>query len=205
MNDGCCNAQGERRERSGAYQSVLWGVLGINGAMFLIEVIAGLVAGSVSLQADALDFCADAANYGISLFVLGKATAFRARAAITKGATMGLFGLWVLITTLVHVVRATVPAAETMGLVGLAALIANAASFALLWAYRGGDSNMRSVWICSRNDVLGNLAVLLAAGGVFRFGAGWPDVSVAAVMGVLAIQGSFVVIRQALAELGART
>jgi Co/Zn/Cd efflux system component len=119
---------------------------------------------------------------------------------------MGLFGLWVLISALLHIIRATVPAAATTGAVGLAALIANAASFALLWAYRKGDSNMRSVWVCSRNDVLGNIAVLLAAGGVFRLGAGWPDVCVTAVMGGLAIQGAFVVTRQALAELGgART
>jgi Co/Zn/Cd efflux system component len=114
---------------------------------------------------------------------------------------MGLFGLWVIAIALLHVVHGTLPAAETLGAVGLAALIANGVSFALLWAYRGGDSNMRSVWLCSRNDVLGNLAVLLAAFGVFRTGSGWSDVSVAVIMGSLALQGAFVVIRHALAEL----
>jgi Co/Zn/Cd efflux system component len=169
--------------------------------MFMVEVVAGLIAGSASLQADALDFLADTANYGISLWVAGLGIVHRARAAVAKGSTMGLFGLWVLISALLHFIRGTVPAAETMGVVGLAALIANAGSFALLWTYRGGDSNMRSVWLCSRNDVLGNLAVLLAALGVFRTGSGWPDVSVAVIMGGLALQGAFAVIRHARTEL----
>jgi Co/Zn/Cd efflux system component len=172
---------------------VLWAVLLINAVMFMAEIVAGLMAGSASLQADALDFLADTANYGISLLVAGLGKAHRARAALAKGSTMGLFGLWVLISALAHAVHGTVPTAETMGVVGLAALTANAVSFALLWAYRGGDSNMRSVWLCSRNDVLGNLAVLLAALGVFRTGSGWPDVSVAVIMGSLALQGAFVV------------
>jgi Co/Zn/Cd efflux system component len=169
--------------------------------MFMVEIAAGLIAGSASLQADALDFLADTANYGISLFVAGQGLAHRASAALAKGSTMGLFGLWVLSSAFLHVVRETLPAAETMGAVSLAALIANAGSFALLWAYREGDSNMRSVWLCSRNDVLGNLAVLLAALGVFRTGSGWPDVTVAVIMGSLALQGAFVAVRHALTEL----
>ncbi|MGC2658567.1 MAG: cation transporter [Bryobacteraceae bacterium] len=197
----CCDPDGVDPGYDRRYRRVLWVVLGINAAMFLVEIVAGLIAGSASLQADALDFLADTANYCISLLVAGQGIAHRARAALAKGSTMGLFGLWVLISALLHVIRGTAPAAETMGAVGLAALTANAASFALLWAYRGGDSNMRSVWLCSRNDVLGNLAVLLAALGVFRTGSGWPDVSVAVIMGGLALQGAFVVIRHALTEL----
>jgi Co/Zn/Cd efflux system component len=201
MGGHCCDPDGGRQGYDRQYRRVLWAVLGINAVMFMVEVVAGLLAGSASLQADALDFLGDTANYGISLSVAGQGIVIRARAALAKGSTMGLFGLWVLISAFLHVIGGTVPAAETMGAVGVAALAANAASFALLWAYRGGDSNMRSVWLCSRNDVLGNLAVLLAALGVFRTGSGWPDVSVAVIMGSLALQGAFVVVRHALTEL----
>ncbi len=184
-----------------AYRRVLWAVLGINAVMFLIEIGAGLAAGSASLQADALDFLGDAGNYAISLFVVGMALRYRAMAALAKGGTMGLFGLWVIGSVIWHAMHGTLPSAFTMGVVGFTALLANAASFGLLWAYRGGDANMRSAWICTRNDVLGNLAVLLAAAGVFGTGTGWPDVIVAAIMAALALQGSWIVIRGSLAEL----
>ena len=201
MGGHCCDPGDRHPEYDREYRQILWAVLGINAALFMVEIVAGLVSGSASLQADALDFFADAANYGISLSVAGLGITHRARAALAKGSTMGLFGIWVLATAFLHLFRGTLPAAKTMGAVGLAALTANGVSFALLWAYRGGDSNMRSVWLCSRNDVLGNLAVLLAALGVFRTGLGWPDVSVAIIMGGLALQGAFVVVRHALAEL----
>jgi Co/Zn/Cd efflux system component len=184
-----------------AYRRVLWAVLAINAAMFLVEIGAGLAAGSASLQADALDFLGDAANYAISLFVVGLALRYRAMAALVKGATMGAFGLWVIGIIIWHALHGTLPNAFTMGTVGLAALVANAASFGLLWAYRTGDANMRSAWICTRNDVLGNIAVLLAAVGVFGTGTGWPDVIVAAIMASLALQGAAVVARQAAEEL----
>jgi Co/Zn/Cd efflux system component len=180
---------------------VLWAVLAINAGMFLIEIGAGLAAGSASLQADALDFLGDTANYAISLIVIGMALRYRATAALAKGATMALFGLWVVATTVWHAVHGTLPSAYTMGAVGFAALVANAASFGLLWAYRRDDANMRSAWICTRNDVLGNLAVLLAALGVLGTGTGWPDVIVAAIMSALALQGATLVIRQSLREL----
>jgi Co/Zn/Cd efflux system component len=169
--------------------------------MFAVEIGAGLAAGSASLQADALDVLGDAGNYAISLFVVGMALRYRAMAALTKAATMGVFGLWVIGVTLWHAIHGTLPQAFTMGAVGFTALVANAASVVLLWAYRGGDSNMRSAWICTRNDVLGNLAVLLAALGVFGTGTGWPDLIVAAIMAALAMQGTGIVFRQALAEL----
>jgi Co/Zn/Cd efflux system component len=184
-----------------AYRRVLWAVLAINAVMFLVEIGAGLAAGSASLQADALDFLGDAGNYAISLFVVGLALRYRAMAALVKGATMGAFGLWVLGTIVWHAIHGTLPNAFAMGTVGLAALVANAASFGLLWAYRSGDANMRSAWICTRNDVLGNVAVLLAALGVFGMGTGWPDVIVAAIMALLALQGAAVVARQAIEEL----
>jgi Co/Zn/Cd efflux system component len=128
---------------------------------------------------------------------------YRAMAALLKGTTMGVFGVWVVVATAWHIWHGTVPEAFTMGAVGFAALLANALSFSLLWAYRGGDSNMRSAWICTRNDVLGNLAVLAAALGVFGTGTGWPDVVVAAVMAALALQGALVVIGQSWSEFRA--
>jgi Co/Zn/Cd efflux system component len=204
MADACCTPPplnlGRPKEHA-AYKRVLWAVLGINAAMFVVEVGAGLAAGSASLQADALDFLGDAANYGISLFVVGMALRYRASAALAKGASMALFGLWVVGTVVWHAWHGTLPNAFTMGAVGVAALAANAASFGLLWAYRHGDANMRSAWICTRNDVLGNLAVLFAAAGVFGTGTGWPDVIVAAIMAVLALQGATTVVRQSLHEL----
>ena len=187
-----------------AYRRILWVVLCINATMFLFEIGAGLVAGSASLQADALDFFGDAANYAISLFVIGMALRYRAMAALVKGTTMGLFGFWIIGTAGWYALHGTLPNAFTMGAVGFVALGANAVSFGLLWAYRGGDANMRSAWICTRNDVLGNLAVLLAAAGVFGTGAGWPDIIVAAIMASLALQGAWLVIRHSLAELHQR-
>lgn len=185
----------------GRYRAILWIVLGINAVMFLVEIVAGLAAGSAALQADALDFFADAANYVISLFVLGLGIRWRASAALVKGTTMGLFGLWVIGSVVWHALHGTVPEWGTMGMVGAAALAANAACLVLLYAWRDGDANMRSVWICSRNDVIANCAVLAAAFGVFGTGTGWPDIIVAAVIAVLALQGAAVVIRQALTEL----
>ena len=183
------------------YRRVLWAVLAINATMFLVEIGAGVAAGSASLQADALDFFGDAANYAISLFVIGMALRYRAYAALGKGISMGVFGLWVIGTVIWHAAHGTLPSAVTMGAVGLAAFAANAASFALLWAYRAGDANMRSAWICTRNDAIGNLAVLLAAAGVFGTGTGWPDLVVATIMAGLALQGAWMVIRQSLGEL----
>lgn len=202
MGAKCCGPQNNADQlRDKAYRRILWIVLIINFAMFLVEVIAGVAAGSVSLQADALDFLADSANYAISLFVVGMALRRRAQAAMFKGITMALFGLWVIGSTLWHIFYGDVPNAMTMGVVGVAALISNAVVFVLLWAYRHGDSNMRSVWVCSRNDVIGNFAVLLAALGVFGTGTAWPDIIVAAIMAMLALQGAAVIVRQAYGEI----
>jgi Co/Zn/Cd efflux system component len=203
MSANCCHhCHDEDPHRANpAYRRVLWIVLAINALMFAVEIGAGLAAGSASLQADALDFLGDAGNYAISLFVVGMALRYRAMAALAKGATMGAFGLWVLGITGWHALHGTLPQALTMGAVGFTALAANGASFVLLWKHRSGDANMRSAWICTRNDVLGNLAVLLAAVGVFGTGTGWPDVIVAAIMAALAIQGAMLVLRQAWDEL----
>ena len=205
MSGSCCNHtdtdQAARAQADKIYRRVLWAVLAINAVMFVVEIGAGIASHSASLQADALDFLGDAANYGISLFVVGHALHIRARASLAKALTMGAFGIWVLGVAGWNVMTGATPHAYTMGIVGLSALVANAASFGLLWRFRCGDSNMRSAWICTRNDVVSNMAVLLAAVGVFGTGTGWPDVLVAAIMGLLALQGATVVSRQALAEL----
>ncbi len=201
MSAGCCDHHHERGNP--AYRRVLWAALAINGLMFVVEIGSGLAAGSASLQADALDFFGDAANFAVSLFVVGMALRYRAMAATAKGATMAVFGLWIIGTAAWHAVNGTLPSAVTMGAIGVTALVANAVSFGLLFAYRTGDANMRSAWICTRNDVLGNLAVLLAALGVFGTGTGWPDIIVAAIMATLALQGAATVIRHALGELRA--
>ncbi len=186
---------------SPAYRRILWVALAVNLAMFFIEISAGVAASSVSLLADSLDFLGDAGNYGISLFVLGMAIQWRARASLLKAASMGAFGLWIAITTVNHALAGTVPTAPVMGVVGALALAANFGVALLLYRWREGDSNMRSVWICTRNDAIGNVAVLVAAAGVFGSGTGWPDYIVAAIMSGLALVGAFQVTRQAIAEL----
>ncbi|MBL8332310.1 MAG: cation transporter [Rubrivivax sp.] len=169
--------------------------------MFAVELAGGLQAESVSLLADAVDFFGDAANYGISLLVLGMALAWRARAALLKGLSMGAFGLFVLGRAAWSAAAGTVPEPLTMGAIGALALVANVSVAALLYAWREGDANMRSVWLCSRNDAIGNLAVMAAALGVFGTGRGWPDLIVAGVMGFLALSAARSVIRQARSEL----
>lgn len=168
--------------------------------MFVVEIVAGLIAGSNALQADALDFLGDAGNYGISLFVLGMGLRARANAALIKGATMAAFGSWVVASTLWHVWHGGLPRAEIMGGIGLLALVANAGIAAILFAHRHGDANRRSVWICSRNDAIANLAVLAAAAGVAGSGTRWPDLAVAALIAGLNLSGAMTIIRQARRE-----
>jgi Co/Zn/Cd efflux system component len=204
MSAHCCDHAHERgaaAANSPTYRRVLWVALALNLAMFFVEIGAGLAAQSASLLADSLDFLGDAGNYGLSLFVLGMALQWRARASLLKAASMGAFGLWVAATTIQHALAGTVPEAPVMGVVGTLAFAVNLGVAALLYRWREGDSNMRSVWICTRNDAIGNLAVLAAAAGVFGSGTGWPDYLVAAVMSGLALVGAFQVARQAMAEL----
>ena len=188
---------------SGAYRRVLWAALGINGLMFIVELLGGAQAGSSALQADALDFLADTANYGISLLVLGAAMHLRARAAMLKGLSMGAFGLWVFVRAAIIAFGDQVPEAHVMGIVFALALVANLTVAVLLFRYRAGDSNMRSVWLCTRNDAAGNVAVLAAASGVFATGRGWPDALVALTMAVLALRASVQIVAQARGELRA--
>ncbi|WP_180682006.1 cation transporter [Tepidicella baoligensis] len=185
----------------GRYRRILWIALWVNAIMFLVEVGAGLQAGSLSLLADAVDFAGDAMNYGVSLAVLASALAWRARAALLKAVSMMGFGLYVLGSALWSVWHGDVPQAMTMGIVAIMALLANLGVAGLLYAFREGDANMRSVWLCSRNDAIGNVAVLVAALGVFGTGTAWPDLMVASLMAGLALHGGWTVLRQALMEL----
>lgn len=167
----------------------------------MAEIVAGVAAGSAALQADALDFFGDAANYVISLGVAGMALSWRARAAVIKGGTLMAFAVWVLGSTAWHAFHGTLPQAEVMGGIGIAALAANGGVAFMLYRFRSGDANMRSVWICSRNDAVGNAAVMLAALGVFGTGTGWPDVIVAAIMGGLGFRGGWQIVGAARREL----
>lgn len=185
------------------YRKVLWIALAVNAAMFLLEIAAGVSSGSVSLLADAIDFFGDAANYGVSLAVLALGAVARARAALLKAGTMVLFGVLVLGRAAWAAGSGSPPEPLTMGVVGTLALAANLGVAALLYAFREGDANMRSVWLCTRNDAIGNVAVLLAALGVFGTGTRWPDLAVAAVMAALALQAGLSVLRQARQELSA--
>lgn len=183
------------------YRRVLWIALVINFAMFAVEIGAGLAAGSVSLLADAIDFLGDGANYAVSLVVLNMALAWRARAALLKAASMAAFGVFVLGKAAWHLWSGVMPEPITMGLIGALALAANLLVAWMLYAWRDGDANMRSVWLCTRNDAIGNVAVMLAAVGVFGLGSSLPDLAVAAIMGSLALTSSITVMRHARAEL----
>jgi Co/Zn/Cd efflux system component len=186
-----------------AFRRALWAVIAINGVMFVIEVIAGLSANSMALQADALDFLGDCATYGLSLFVLSKPPSWRSNAALFKGATLAVLGLWVLSATVWRVFVTGVPEAVIMGSVGLVALAANVTCVLILLKFRNGDANVRSVWLCSRNDAIGNIAVVAAASGVVATGTAWPDLAVAAIMAGLFLTSSVNIIKQALGERGA--
>jgi Co/Zn/Cd efflux system component len=183
------------------WRRILWIALIVNAAMFGVELVAGLESNSVSLLADAVDFAGDAANYGLSLAVLSMALVWRSRAALLKGATMLLYGLFVLARSGWIVHTGSVPDPLTMGIIGFVALLANTGVAVLLFTFRNGDANMRSVWLCSRNDAISNVAVMLAGLGVFGTGSAWPDLAVAAVMAGLAITAGVTVVRQAKAEL----
>jgi len=187
--------------RAPGYRRVLWIALAVNALMFAIEIAAGLRSGSVSLLADAIDFFGDAANYGVTLAVLGLGVVWRARAALLKAASMLAFGVLVLGKAVWAVGQGMPPEALTMGVVGTLALAANVGAAFLLYAFREGDANMRGVWLCTRNDAIGNVAVMLAAFGVFGTGTAWPDLAVAAVMASLAIAAGWAVMRQASREL----
>lgn len=197
---GCCGHGARFDGVSADYKRRLWIVIALNAVMFGVEMGAGQVAQSQALQADALDFLGDALTYGISLAVIGASVRVRSMAALAKGISLLVMGLFVFGSTLWRVFYTATPEAEIMGVVGFLALAANLASVALLVRYKDGDANVRSVWLCSRNDAIGNVAVMLAAAGVWGTATGWPDLIVAGIMAGLFLSSAFQIIRQALAE-----
>lgn len=203
MTQDCCSSACSNPPHglSYAYRRVLQIALVANGVMFAVELISGLRANSVSLLADAVDFAGDAANYGISLAVLSMAAVWRSRAALIKGLSMGAYGVFVLVHVVWNIASGAVPEPITMGVVGALALSVNVAVALMLYAYREGDANMRSVWLCSRNDAIGNLAVIGAAMAVSWLHSGWPDALIALLIGLLALSSSRSVVKQARAEL----
>lgn len=202
MAGSCCDSTcGTTALNDGRWRRALWIALSVNAGMFMVEMVAGAAADSRALMADALDFFGDAANYAISLAVAGMALTVRSKAALFKGATLVVLGLWVLLSTAYAAYAGTLPQAGTMGIIGTLALVANVSVALLLYRFRTGDANMRSVWICSRNDAIGNVAVVAAAAGVFGTGTAWPDLLVAAVLAGLGISGGLQIIRQARGEL----
>ena len=197
----CCGGEEVRFEGLSAdYRRRLWAVVAINAIMFAVEMTAGHLARSQALQADALDFFGDSLTYGLSLFVIGRGVAMRSGAAVIKGVSLGVMGLFVFGSTIYRVFVTGMPEAEVMGLVGFLALAANLGSVGLLVRYREGDANVRSVWLCSRNDAIGNVAVMFAAAGVWLTATAWPDLIVAGVMSGLFVWSSVQILRQSARE-----
>ena len=200
MMAGCCGQDAKFDGISAEYKRRLWLVIALNATMFLVEMAAGHLARSQALQADALDFLGDAMTYGISLAVIGSTVRVRTNAALVKGASLLLMGLWVLGSSIYRIFYVGIPEAEIMGAIGLLALLTNLASVLLLVRYKDGDANVRSVWLCSRNDAIGNVAVMLAALGVWGTSSGWPDLVVAIIMAGLFLSSAFQIMQQALTE-----
>lgn len=201
MADCCAGACAGRPVADARYRKVLWIALAVNLSMFMVEIASSWHADSAALLADAMDFLGDAANYGLTLWVLGWSMLWRSYSALFKGWVMGSFGLLVLVRAIVIGMAGQIPAAETMGWISMLAFSANGVVAALLYAFRSGDANMRAVWLCTRNDMIANLAVLLAAFGVWQSGTGWPDLAVAGVMALLGLSSAYEVIRRAQHEI----
>ncbi len=201
MAGNCCGSDIKFDGMSRAYKRALVIVIGLNATLFAVEIVAGQLSGSKALQADALDFLGDTITYGVTLVAIGHSLVWRSRAALLKGLSLALMGSWVLGATVYNIIYPGIPEAMTMGVVGFLALLANVASVALLYAFRDGDANIRSVWLCSRNDAIGNVAVMVAASGVWATTSGWPDLIVAGLMASLFLYSAFQIIRQARAEM----
>lgn len=200
-NEACgCSGNPKFDGVDAAYKRVLWVVIFINAAMFIVEMSAGKLAGSQALQADALDFLGDALTYGLSLAVIGLSLKVRSAAALLKGCSLMLMGLWVFGSSAYQILILGVPRAEIMGFIGLLALVANMTSVLLLMRYKDGDANVRSVWLCSRNDAIGNVAVMVASAAVWLTMSAWPDLIVAMIMAGLFLRSSQLILFQAWQE-----
>jgi cation diffusion facilitator family transporter len=198
---GCCGATVDFDGQSKGYRQILWLVIALNAVMFAVEIVAGALAGSQALLADALDFAGDTATYALSLFVIGMPLVWRSRAALFKSASLTLMGVFVLGSTLYQTFILAQPNETVMGVVGVLALAANVTAALLLMRYRDGDANVRSVWLCSRNDAIGNVAVTMAAVAVGLTGSAWPDLIVAFAMASLFLRSAWQILQQSLGEL----
>lgn len=196
-----CNHDAELPADRPEIRRILLIVIAINAVMFVVEVAASVQSGSLALLSDSLDFAGDAATYGISLAVLSASLRTRSWAAILKAASMALFGIWILAAAVRAAIMGDVPDATTMSAIGGLALAANLISVLFLLRFRSGDANLRSVWLCSRNDAINNVAVILAGAGVFASASRWPDLVVASIMALLAFWSAVSVLRQARHEL----
>jgi cation diffusion facilitator family transporter len=204
MMANCCNDKAcELDALRGRQSSTLKWVLAINAVMFVVELTAGLMSGSLSLLADSLDMLGDALVYGFSLYVVARGARMKARAALFKGIIMALFALFVLGQAIYRILFPHVPVFEVIGVIGLLALAANGICFFLLWRHRSDDINMSSVWLCSRNDLIANVSVLFAAAGVWLTHSGWPDILVGLVLAALFVRSALFVLRGAITELRA--
>lgn len=197
---GCCSDNCNFAGMSAAYKRALLWVIGINGLMFLIEMSAGIGAQSQALQADALDFLGDTFTYGVSLWAIGKSLRLRSNVALFKGYSLLLMALWVFSSTLYRLFILNTPNAYVMGSIAILAFAANIISVLLLMKHRNGDANIRSVWLCSRNDAIGNLVVLIAASGVWVTNSAIPDLIVALILASLFLSSSWQIIKQARLE-----
>lgn len=194
--DACCAVIRVAEQQRRVFRTVLW----INATMFLIEAVAGILSNSTALLADSVDMLGDAIIYGFSLYVVGRGAVWQGRAALLKGLIMGAFGVGVLVQVIFKVVHGLVPTAEVMGVVGVLALVANAYCLLLLWRHRGDDINMRSSWVCSRNDVIGNAGVLLAAIGVNLMGSAWPDIVIGLLVAGVFCRSAILILRDVRRE-----
>lgn len=203
MSAGChsCASSHKTPVKDQAYRRVLWFALVVNGAMFIVEILAGALGQSLALSADAMDFFSDAANYAITLIVLGLSLSTRSKAALFKGISMALVGLWVLYSSLSHIIEQTVPHAQVMGIIGFMALLSNVVVALLLFRFRSGDANRQSIWICSRNDAIANICVMAAGFGVWATTTGWPDIFVGLGIAGLGLWGAAQIIQQSLLEI----
>lgn len=200
--DDCCHTKvRELTTLRGKHRNVLIAVLVINAVLFVVEVAAGLLANSTALLADSLDMLGDSLVYGFSLYVLWRSAAWKAKAALLKGAIMAVFSAAVLSEVVYKTISGIVPSAETMGIIGALVLLGNGICFLLLFRHRSDDLNMRSTWLCSRNDIIANLSVLVAAIGVKAFSSSWPDVLVGVAIAALFLKSAFTVLRESFLEL----
>lgn len=202
MSQHCCNMTSSEQEQSDPrYRRILWIALVLNAAMFVTEIIAGSASGSLSLFSDALDFFGDACNYGVGLYLIARPLRLRAKFSLVKAAVMAAFGIIILLTALGRIVNNEPPSYEAMGIIGVLALVTNVSVALLLSSHKGGDSNRRSIWLCTRNDAIGNVLVMFAAVGVYYTHSALPDLLVAGIMASLGLSAAWQITKQARQEL----